>query len=1213
MPARRRVAETKTQQYVNENIREIDDKNYTQNRDITTDAKSEWDIAKHQLRTSKVARSLSEHMNDSINPPKDPNTNVVDVALKKSYTLKEDKVDTFFQLLDLGRIEGLRLMFSELQQEYSGIMDDFDIPIDNIDLFKSKFDSNRIYQNYCKIKIRIINECTNLFVDDDMESVTIHIGFSSRKDTSIKDGKHKFGFHAIIPGVKITRPMKKVINKRLSTKENMTKIFGKPSTYGVTADISSLHDANCASVPVFFVGNMSKPGSKPYQITHIFKCDIDTDGNINVVPDMDSFNDVGDTGVKAHLCHEFSINWERKNGIITKHEYKEIKEHITEEYGRERLAKQKQINNLVPYVKNGEDPELMSLILIDPDALTIKKLIDALSPERSIRYTDWRIVMLILAKESIACTSDPDRYLPIAIHFSGKSKVHKLKPRFVDEIKVNWERMKQDCRNCQYTIGTLYFYVKEDNIDEYDKIRGDSLENKITETIWSLSSEGHITHNNVARYLHDCTKYIYAYDGNCKKWYEFVMKESGIKGELYKWRVSDNPPMSMDLYISNVLQKYFEYTLKGVDKITKEKAGGDYRDYYEKVLKNFKISCRNLGNNSFKAGVLRECDSLFGANNYGFTSSLDVDKYIMGVGNGVLDLGDPNNPVGRGKCRPRLLTGFHGYKISKFTPTEYKEFDPTDPITKKVIYARRNMFPDDEPDTYEFLEMYDASVLDSGPKECMMVIGVGSGSNGKTGWLEMKKGVLGNSYGITVDPSFILMNKNSTNKDSDKPSTTTMQMMHANSVCFSETSSGDTLNMDVVKRLTGGDSLSARKLFETNNTTFRTHAQYTLGTNNEPNIGGINDHAAWRRLLEIHFGITFVRESDMKYDGYHRVADPTVGADWPTNKEVLSALLSYMVYNYRILRNKYGGKVLRVPKYHIDKRTLEYRNRQDSVNNWLCGALVVKKHMIDDKGNVRDDTEYKHVSEIIGQSLVVVRKLYKEWLETHEPCVIRASNLASVADRAFNSSILGETKGCIIKYNNVSYLNKNYRILGNNELKKDDEVFLCIRNEEEKKDKPAPETPDQFYERLVREWRAQKAMDDMEDELEHKRQLEIEREDTFEQKPYINHNSRNRNLDNHMDIDADTGLTNTVSRKLYVDRERKNDIRDNIEGLHDDEDSENGENSDDDDVYIKDDSVKDKKRRPISIELEDDDVIPARPDNTARDPPEKKPPARGKR
>jgi phage/plasmid-associated DNA primase len=93
-----------------------------------------------------------------------------------------------------------------------------------------------------------------------------------------------------------------------------------------------------------------------------------------------------------------------------------------------------------------------------------------------------------------------------------------------------------------------------------------------------------------------------------------------------------------------------------------------------------------------------------------------------------------------------LIQGAHDYPISLYSETVYKPFNPRDPMTKKLMITLRNLFPDDEPDTFEFVMHYIASGLDAKKKESLILFLIGNGSNGKSFLLELVKNTMGEDY-----------------------------------------------------------------------------------------------------------------------------------------------------------------------------------------------------------------------------------------------------------------------------------------------------------------------------------------------------------------------------------------------------------------------------------------------------------------------------------
>jgi hypothetical protein len=236
-------------------------------------------------------------------------------------------------------------------------------------------------------------------------------------------------------------------------------------------------------------------------------------------------------------------------------------------------------------------------------------------------------------------------------------------------------------------------------------------------------------------------KYITSYPEGEKKivWFEFILESDDYsEGQLYKWKRWKDEPISLLLYISNILPGIFKASYDKIARIG-DKGSPEIAKYYNEIKKNFAATIRNLGNHSFKKNVINEASLLF--HREGFANELDSDPLIRGVSNGILKLS--NLKYGK----PELITGYHTYSVSKFTKVKYIPFDPFDEITKKLIISLRRLFPDDEPDTFEFVMYYLASTIDSLPKESVFLQMIGGGSNGKSFLMELHIAAIGELYG----------------------------------------------------------------------------------------------------------------------------------------------------------------------------------------------------------------------------------------------------------------------------------------------------------------------------------------------------------------------------------------------------------------------------------------------------------------------------------
>jgi putative DNA primase/helicase len=126
----------------------------------------------------------------------------------------------------------------------------------------------------------------------------------------------------------------------------------------------------------------------------------------------------------------------------------------------------------------------------------------------------------------------------------------------------------------------------------------------------------------------------------------------------------------------------------------------------------------------------------------------------------------------------------------------------------------------------------------------------GSGSNGKTTVLGMVKKALG-EYAIAA-PSRLLMSTAA----SEHP-TLFATLRGRRLVTIEETPEGGTLNIEAVKMLTGGSSITARYMRQDYFEFAPTH-QLVLATNHRPQVEA-TDYATWRRLRLVPFPYRYVR------------------------------------------------------------------------------------------------------------------------------------------------------------------------------------------------------------------------------------------------------------------------------------------------------------------------------------------------------------------
>jgi putative DNA primase/helicase len=134
-------------------------------------------------------------------------------------------------------------------------------------------------------------------------------------------------------------------------------------------------------------------------------------------------------------------------------------------------------------------------------------------------------------------------------------------------------------------------------------------------------------------------------------------------------------------------------------------------------------------------------------------------------------------------------------------------------------------------------------------REQILPICWGGGANGKTTLINAISDTLGEDYVIKANRDLFMAKKG------DSHPAQMARLFGKRLVVCVETHEGARLDEGLVKELTGGDKIAARRMREDWWEFFPTH-KAILVTNHKPEVRG-TDHAIWRRLRLIPFTVTF--------------------------------------------------------------------------------------------------------------------------------------------------------------------------------------------------------------------------------------------------------------------------------------------------------------------------------------------------------------------
>ena len=233
---------------------------------------------------------------------------------------------------------------------------------------------------------------------------------------------------------------------------------------------------------------------------------------------------------------------------------------------------------------------------------------------------------------------------------------------------------------------------------------------------------------------------------------------------------------------------------------------------------------------------------------------LDANLWLLGVENGVIDLRtgllqpDSKESFVLKRC-PVIFNPsakaprWHGFIFEITSCPDGLENGKIKPLQRANLAA--------------YLQKALGYCITGRVSEHVMFIAIGDGSNGKNVLLDTIKAI-GGDYIETIAPEVLMATKLDHGAEQASPSI--RKLAGARCAISSESKEGQRLDIAVVKRHTGGGSMTARSLHE-NPVTFEITHKLWLSTNHKPQIDHI-DSATKGRLHMIPFLMQWNRPSD---------------------------------------------------------------------------------------------------------------------------------------------------------------------------------------------------------------------------------------------------------------------------------------------------------------------------------------------------------------
>lgn len=514
----------------------------------------------------------------------------------------------------------------------------------------------------------------------------------------------------------------------------------------------------------------------------------------------------------------------------------------------------------------------------DEDFNTAKRLVSILKVERADNYELW--IRLGFCLHNIDY-----RLLETWDEFSKKSS------KYTSGVcRTEWVNMNSEGLN----MGSLCRWAKEDNIIKYNEIMN---ENKKKIMLDALSA----THSDVAKVVYHFFKHEFVCTSlKNSTWFQF---------KNHRWRKNDDA-ISLKKYISDFVVDAF---IELQSEINTEAVNTDSSNSWKEILieKSNKISklITQLKKQSFKKALVSECGELFYIEK--FEEELDKKLNLIGFENGVYDL-DENE----------FREGYPEDNISYTTGIYYQDYEDDEEEIMAVKLFMEQVLPIKSVRDYMYTLL--SSFLHGRVKEQKFHIWTGCGGNGKSKLIELFRMAFG-EYCCTLPVSLITQKRNR----AESASPALAQTNGKRFACFQEPEGDESINVGLMKELSGSDTIMARGLHQAP-IQFKPQFKMVLTCNVLPEINA-SDRGTWRRVRKVEFKSVFTDKPDPD-DPFQFEIDEELDDKLDSWKEPFMFLLIREYQNY--------AKNGIIEPEEVLKATKEYQNDSDNFTQFFEECIV---------------------------------------------------------------------------------------------------------------------------------------------------------------------------------------------------------------------------------------------------------------------------------
>ena len=233
--------------------------------------------------------------------------------------------------------------------------------------------------------------------------------------------------------------------------------------------------------------------------------------------------------------------------------------------------------------------------------------------------------------------------------------------------------------------------------------------------------------------------------------------------------------------------------------------------------------------------------------------------------------------------------------------------------------------------------------------------GQNNGANGKSVLVELYRQIM-NDYAVTIDPEVVTYQRTKirdSNQDSQLANTKGSRV-----IVTSELERGAKLSEAIIKRLTGGETITARRLYE-RPIEFKPTGTLWMTTNYMPTISG-TDNGIWRRIIAIPMTARITKKDPHLLDKLMTERDGIL-------HKIIEGALEYQAHG------------LQIPKICQEAKS-DYQEDMDTVGQFLEDTMIVTGKDSDRVSNKQLKETFMQWNDDFGSALTItgVRKELKQ-------------------------------------------------------------------------------------------------------------------------------------------------------------------------------------------------------------------------------------------